>query len=492
MTNLSSLLSQRRAGVLLHITSLPGKQPCGDLGEEARAFVDFLKRCGVKVWQTLPVTPTHEDGSPYQCMSAHAGETRLISLQGLVEAGWLRELPHRSAGMPFDQWQAYCLQLAYEGFLKQGDSSKYQRFIHDNAYWLPDYALYMVLREQHGKQAWIHWPQPLRDREELALAEARVHFKRQIDQVVFEQFVFFRQWSGLRDYANSRNVALLGDMPIFVALDSADVWVDRHYFDLDSLGHPNHVAGVPPDYFTEFGQRWGNPLYNWTNMESDAFRWWTDRMKTLLALYDGVRIDHFRGFEAYWEIPADQPTAVQGRWVEAPGQALLNHLFQAFPAGELSLVAENLGFITPEVEALRTSFDLPGMLILQFGFDGGEANPGFPPNHTENSVVYTGTHDNDTTLSWFTGLEEEQKQHILTQCGYPDLPMPRALMACAMTSRANLAIVPMQDVLELGAGHRMNTPGTSCADNWSWRFQWHQLADEQAEWLKKLVAESGR
>jgi 4-alpha-glucanotransferase len=488
MTRLSGLLAHRRAGVLLHITSLPGAQECGDLGADARAFVDFLVQCGATVWQTLPVTPTHVDGSPYQSMSAHAGETRLISLQGLTDAGWLPTLPPKAPGMPFGDWQSRCLQQAYQGFLKQGDIAEYESFMHANGYWLPDYALYVALREAHGRQAWIHWPPPLRDRDEPTLAAARAQYEEQIDLVCFEQFVFFRQWGLLREYANARGVALLGDMPIFVALDSADVWVDRHYFDLDANGNPNHVAGVPPDYFSETGQRWGNPLYRWPSMEADNFRWWLDRMKTLLSLYDGVRIDHFRGFEAYWEIPADQPTAVVGRWIEAPGHALLERFFDAFPEDKLSLIAENLGFITPEVEALRTSFNLPGMLILQFGFDGGSDNPAFPANHQENSVVYTGTHDNDTTLSWFAGLNDMQQQHVLGQCGYADLPMPRALMASAMASRAQLAIVPMQDILELGAGYRMNTPGTSSPKNWSWRFQWHQLKDDQTEWLQQAIA----
>jgi 4-alpha-glucanotransferase len=485
---LSGLLAQRRAGVLLHITSLPGTQECGDLGADARVFVDFLARCGATVWQTLPITPTHLDGSPYQCMSAHAGETRLISIQGLVDAGWLPKLPDRAHGTPFRIWQAQCLQQANRNWLKQGETAAYENFIRANAYWLPDYALYVAIREARGKQGWIDWPQPLRDREEAALAAARLHFEKEIHSIYFEQFVFFQQWNALREYANARGVALLGDMPIFVALDSADVWVNRHYFDLDEYGHPNHVAGVPPDYFSVTGQRWGNPLYHWPSMEADDFRWWLDRMKTLLSLYDGVRIDHFRGFEAYWEIPANQPTAVVGRWVAAPGHALLARFFDAFPEDRLSLVAENLGFITPEVEALRTSFNLPGMLILQFGFDGGFDNPAYPANHHENSVVYTGTHDNDTTLSWFAELDDTQQQHVLGQCGYSDLPMPRALVASAMTSRAHLAIVPMQDILELGAGHRMNLPGTSSPENWSWRFQWHQLSDEQQEWLQQAIA----
>ncbi|QFY41799.1 4-alpha-glucanotransferase [Candidatus Methylospira mobilis] len=492
MTKLSGLLARRRAGVLLHITSLPGTQACGDLGADARAFVDFLAKCGASVWQTLPVTPTHLDGSPYQSMSAHAGETRLISLQELAAAGWLPESALLNKKGSLSEWHKSSLQQAYKGFLKRGDTAEYESFILANAYWLPDYALYVALREAHGEQAWIHWPQPLRDRDESALAAARARYARAIDRVCFEQFVFFLQWERLRKYANGKGVALLGDMPIFVALDSADVWVERHYFDLDAEGHPNHIAGVPPDYFSITGQRWGNPLYRWECMEADNFRWWLDRMKTLQRLFDGIRIDHFRGFEAYWEIPSDQPTAVVGRWVKAPGHALLERFFDVFPENQLSLIAENLGFITPEVEALRTEFNLPGMAILQFGFDGSPDNPAYPENHVENCVVYSGTHDNDTTLSWFTMLSEEQQCRVLDACGYPDLAMPRALMACAMASRAQLAIVPMQDILELGVGYRMNTPGTSTPENWSWRFQWRQLRDEQAEWLQQAIASGVR
>jgi 4-alpha-glucanotransferase len=492
MTKLAGLLAQRRAGVLLHITSLPGNQECGDLGDDARAFVDFLVCCGITVWQTLPVTPTHDDGSPYQCMSAHAGDPRLISLRGLEGAGWLPKLPRRNAGSLFSEWRERCLCRAYQAFVKQERSSAYQSFVDVNDYWLPDYALYVALRDHHGKAAWTQWPQPLRDRDASALGFARRQFAKQIGRVYFEQFVFFQQWNELRQYANARDVALLGDMPIFVAHDSADVWANQHYFDLDAAGNPNHVAGVPPDYFSETGQRWGNPLYNWTSMEADGFQWWTHRMKTLLTQFDGVRIDHFRGFEAYWEIPSDQPTAMHGRWAPAPGHALMQHFAQVFQDSDITLIAENLGVITPEVEALRTEFNIPGMAILQFAFDGSNDNPYLPAHHQDHSVVYTGTHDNDTTASWFAGLDETQQRTVMTQCGYPELPMPRALTACALTSNAHLAVIPMQDVLELGVGYRMNTPGTSGMENWRWRFRWDQLRDDQAVWFRHMVAQCGR
>lgn len=495
MTRAHSILKQRRAGILLHISSLPGGIGNGDLGQNARDFVDFLARCGVSVWQTLPVGPTHEDGSPYQCMSVHAGDPLLINLEWLRERGWLPQMPLPAGRESASGYRLFCLREAHKRFKRAADEYHrriYADFARDHAWWLSDYALYAALRREFRQQPWQSWPIELRDCDPAALQAARLRLSDEIEYVNFEQFLFYRQWQELRDYARSRHIILFGDMPIFVASDSADVWACREYFDLREDGHPRVVAGVPPDYFSQTGQRWGNPHYNWARMEADGFRWWIQRLSSQLELYDWVRIDHFRGFEAYWEIPAEEPTAINGRWVKAPGEALLTTLFDTFDGDGLPLVAENLGIITPEVEALREEFNIPGMLILQFAFDSGADNPYLPQHHCENEVVYTGTHDNDTTLSWYENLPKEQQPNVSEYLGIADLDMPRALVECALGSVARLAMLPMQDVLGLGAGYRMNTPGTVGGRNWRWRFKWAQVTQETTIWLSRCIRKHDR
>ncbi|QSA99109.1 4-alpha-glucanotransferase [Methylococcus sp. EFPC2] len=489
------MLDQRRAGVLLHITSLPGGIGNGDLGHDAHAFVDLLADAGVTVWQTLPVGPTHEDGSPYQCMSAHAGSPLLINLEWLVDRGWLPELSGPAEDETPESYRYARLHEAFKGFKRHVEDPywpAYGEFIREHAGWLEDFSLYTALREEFAHQSWQQWPAPLRDRQSAALEAARVRLAESIARSKFEQFVFFTQWKELRDHARGRGVILFGDMPIFVASDSADVWARKEDFDLDENGHARVVAGVPPDYFSATGQRWGNPHYNWARMQADGFSWWTERMHSQLELYDWVRIDHFRGFEAYWEIAADQETAMHGRWVKAPGKELLKSLFRAFPGKGLPLVAENLGIITHEVEALRNRFAIPGMLILQFAFDGGPGNPYLPHNHAENNVVYTGTHDNDTTLSWYEGLSPDQQRYVYEYLGRPEIRMPLALMQAALASVARLALLPMQDVLELGREHRMNTPGTVGNGNWRWRFHWEQVTDDKISRLRQMIGMYGR
>ncbi len=486
----SSVLERRRAGVLLHITSLPGEGASGDLGENAYRFVEFLAGHGFSVWQTLPVGPTHKDGSPYQCLSAHAGNPLLIDLHWLVEKGWLD--PEKVCTKAHSvAAREECLKEAFKVFKSAecAGHEDYQKFVRFHRYWLEDFALFMALKASFKGQAWWDWPAGYRDREPAALSEVRQQLAEDIAQVRFEQFVFFQQWKQLRHYAHQHGVLLFGDMPIFVAADSADVWARREYFLLDECGHPTVVAGVPPDYFSETGQRWGNPHYNWEKMQEDGFSWWIERMHTQLELYDWIRIDHFRGFEAYWEIPADSMTAIKGRWVEAPGEALLEAIYEKF--GALPLVAENLGIITPEVEAMRKKFGIPGMLILQFAFEGGAENPYLPHNHSQDNVVYTGTHDNDTTLSWFESLSAHQQDYIVDYIAHPQTPMPYALIHCAMQSVARLAVIPMQDVLGLGQGNRMNTPGT-IEGNWQWRFSWEQLSRIDVGQLKHWVGLYGR
>lgn len=475
--------------MLLHITSLPSGVGNGDLGRDAYGFIDFMVGCGLSVWQTLPIGPPHGDGSPYQCMSAHAGNPLLINLEWLVERGWLKEMPVYVEGCDPVAYRLSCLNQAFESFESDDD---FIRFAKKQAWWLDDFCLFVALREEFNRQSWQDWPEALRDREPKALADAKVRLSESIARVRFEQFVFFQQWKELRAYANQRGVILFGDMPIFVACDSADVWAARDYFDLNSDGQARVVAGVPPDYFSETGQRWGNPHYNWAKMKADKFRWWQGRMKSQLELYDWVRIDHFRGFEAFWEIPSEEETAMQGRWVKAPGAQLLKTLIDATGGKGLPLVAENLGVITPEVEALRERFAIPGMLILQFAFDGGPSNPYLPHNHSENNVIYTGTHDNDTSLSWYESLSPEQKAYVYDYLGNPKLSMPWALIQSALASVSRLAMLPMQDLLELDGAHRMNTPGTMNASNWRWRFSWDQLDGEKNQHLAHLIRLYGR
>lgn len=470
-------LDKRRSGVLLHPSSLPGPFAMGVIGEDAYRFVDFLSDTGYSVWQTLPLGPTHADGSPYQTISVHAGNPHLIDLHWLVDQGWLAEQELHNyysevLGRP------KCISLAAEKFRQTADEvqqSAFETFVRKQAFWLDDYAIYCVLKSKYHNKSWLDWPEPFSSRKKDALQECREQCRAELFYYQFEQFLFFTQWLGLKNYANQKGIYLFGDLPIFVAHDSADVWSQREFFRLDESGVSTVVAGVPPDYFSATGQRWGNPHYRWDVMQEHQFSWWVERIETQQQLFDLIRIDHFRGFEACWEIPAEAETAIDGHWVKAPGKKLLKALYKAYP--NLSLVAEDLGVITEKVDALRKQFSLPGMKILQFAFSGEPSNPYLPHNHQINSVVYTGTHDNDTTLSWLNGLNDEEKQRIQQYFNYPYEKLHQVLMNAAMASVAKLAILPMQDILELGEGFRMNTPGTT-EGNWRWRFQWEALTDE--------------
>ncbi len=487
---MKSCLDQRRAGVLLHITSLPGQGTTGDLGASARHFIHFLQDSGLTLWQTLPIGATQSDGSPYQSVSVHAGNPRLIALEPLVEKGWLNGQLLEQETLS-DQAKQHALTAAWQGFCQNAtpaDRSALHHFREERRAWLEDYLLFQALHDEL-QRGWWEWPAALRHREPEALAEASARLAEKIEYLCFEQFLFFQQWMALKQYANERGVLLFGDMPIFVAHDSAEVWSQQAMFLLDGEGHPTVVAGVPPDCFSELGQRWGNPLYRWDLMQQDGFAFWVARMKTQLQLFDLIRIDHFRGFEAYWEIPAEEQHAVRGHWVKAPGDALFARLHEVYDP--LPLVAEDLGIITPEVEALRQKYRLPGMKILQFAFSGEPNNPYLPFNHTENSVVYTGTHDNDTTLGWYLSLDCETRQYVDEYLGRSQEIMPWPLIRCALASRARLAILPMQDLLALDGTHRMNLPGT-IEGNWRWRFSWDQVEPDLAARLHRRVKMYGR
>lgn len=483
------LMQSRRAGVLLHPTSLPGGAQTsgnggGDIGPEAYRFVDFLAEAGFSMWQMLPTGPTHANGSPYQTLSAHAGSPGLISLDGLVERHWLTATERDELAPASARAQA-----AERFFEECGQNPQlaadYNGFCQYHQEWLDDYALFQALRDDCRQQSWNQWPEPLRLRDPEALSEAHDRLRESVQLRCFEQFVFFRQWQVLRDYARQKHIYLFGDMPIFVAQDSADVWANQALFNLDEKGDCLTIAGVPPDCFSETGQHWGNPHYDWERMQTDGFYWWRQRLASQLELFDLIRLDHFRGLEAFWEIPADRPDPRHGRWVKAPGEALLNSLLQDHKS--IPLIAENLGLITPEVEALREQFELPGMVVLQFAFDGTAANPHLPHKHTQQNVVYTGTHDNDTSLGWFESLPDELKAQVYRYSFNSSLPMPDMFVQTALASVANLAIIPLQDLLGLDNEHRMNMPGTELG-NWAWRFEWDWFPENLVQELRESLA----
>lgn len=486
-----SPFDRRRAGLLLHPTSLPGGHGNGDLGADAYRFVEFMTTCGFTVWQTLPLGPPHNDLSPYSAQSVHAGNPRLIALEPLIEAGWLQ--PDKGPKPDESGW-AYRQRRLIEGrrgFQERGGAEHraYRAFQHQHQSWLDDYTLYQAIRAAQEEWAWFDWPQELRDRQPEALNAARRQYAEAVAQCQFEQFLFYQQWTALKHYANERGILIFGDIPLFVGYDSADVWAQRDCFLLDDEGRRQVVAGVPPDYFSATGQLWGNPHYAWERMRADGFQWWKERIRTQLTQFDLLRIDHFRGLEAYWEIPASAETAVSGRWRQAPGDELFRALRTEF--GNLPLVAEDLGIITPEVEALRDAHGLPGMKVLHFAFGGQADNPYLPHNHVPNAVVYTGTHDNNTTLGWFQELDERTHAHLFDYLGGGPERMLELLVRTALASVARLAILPMQDVLELGGEDRMNQPGVA-EGNWRWRFHWEQVRPPTASHYRHLLELYGR
>lgn len=480
-----SLIHRRAAGVLLHITSLPGSPGNGDFSHSAYRFIEFCAEAGFQVWQVLPLGPTHDDGSPYLSLSANAGNPLLISLDWLVDHGWLDGYEADPADARAMREAA--LRRAHAGFAEKADAVwrlRFDAFCDAQADWLDDYTLFAALNAEHGGRQWTDWPAPLRDRDPLALEHARDALAGDRQRLAFEQFVFFTQWRELRDYAQRHKVRLFGDLPLFVAHHSADVWAHRELFCVDAHGQAQQIAGVPPDYFAEDGQIWGNPLYDWPQHAAEGFAWWVLRMRTQWSLYDIVRIDHFRGLAAYWELEAGAETARGGRWVPAPGDALLDTLDQALHP--LTLVAEDLGDITPDVYALRDRHGLPGMRVLQFGFDGDPGNLHLPHMSSGPLVVYTGTHDNATTIEWWNSLDESTRALTRHYLLHREEPMPWPMIHTALAGTAPLAMIPMQDLLGLGAEARMNTPGT-VDRNWRWRFDWSQLPPDLKPRLAELI-----
>jgi 4-alpha-glucanotransferase len=437
----------------------------------------------------LPLGPPHDDLSPYQAQSVHAISPVLISLDKLVESNWLQidhNPPYDTDEAGIKQYRLARLREAYAGFKQnalEAELQAFTQFKNNHADWLEDYALYRLLKSLHENVSWTQWPAKYRDRKKASIDALKKEYADEVDFYCFEQFVAFGQWLALKKYGNEKGIYLFGDMPIFVAHDSVDVWANRKNFLLDKAGQPTTVAGVPPDYFSATGQLWGNPHYDWDYMQKDGFQWWLDRFRIQQVLFDVIRIDHFRGFEACWSIPAGEETAINGEWVKVPGAELFETLRQHI---DLPLVAEDLGVITDEVTALRERFGLPGMKILQFAFDGGSSNPYLPHYHEPNSVVYTGTHDNNTTVGWFHELPHHAQQHVCSyvQCDPPD--MPWALISSAFSSVARLAVIPMQDILGLDTSHRMNIPGTA-EGNWRWRFDWSQLPHGVHEQIRQLA-----
>jgi 4-alpha-glucanotransferase len=482
--SLSQSWLSRSAGVLLHPTSLPGPYGIGDLGPTARAWIDTLASAGQSWWQVLPLGPTGKGDSPYSSFSAFAGNPLLVSPEELAADGLIAEADARSAIFPAEKvdfahvprFKFWLLDRAHERFIQSppaGMRTAYDEFCAAEAEWLDEFVLYMALKEAHGGGDWREWPRPLMLREQAAMAEARSRHAAAVERHRFRQFIFYRQLAALRAHAAAKGVRLLGDAPIFVAADSADAWAHPEIFLLGPDHKPSVVAGVPPDYFSKAGQLWGNPLYDWPALKKTGYRWWVSRLRGLLHQFDVVRLDHFRGFEAAWHVPADAETAVTGHWEPGPGKDLFDVL--ARELGGLPLVAEDLGLITKEVDALREAVGLPGMRVLQFAF-GGDPTFRFLPHHCEKrTVIYTGTHDNDTTAGWFAALPAGDREFLL---GYaPQVAHDPAgeLMRLAWMSVADLAIVPLQDVLGLGTAARMNVPGVADG-NWSWRVTDAQLS----------------
>jgi 4-alpha-glucanotransferase len=502
----------RASGILLHPTSLPGRFGIGDLGAAAYRFADFLIAGGQGLWQVLPLGPTGYGDSPYACYSAFAGNPLLISPEKLFAEGWLTQDELDTVpGLPVDtvdfgrahEVKDQLLAKAFARYQRTTDTefrSAFETFSEQNSSWLNDYALFRALKSAHGGAPWHEWQQSLVRREPTALNRVRAELHEQIEAHKFYQFLFFKQWFELKAFCNERGVSLIGDVPIFVAQDSADVWTNPEQFKLDGNGIPVVVAGVPPDYFSATGQFWGNPLYNWARMLDDGFKWWIERVRAILQMVDIARIDHFRGFAACWEIPGGDTTAERGRWVEVPGRELFTAIRNTL--GDLPIIAEDLGVITPDVEKLRDEFGFPGMRILQFAFSSDQNNIDLPHNYHHNVVVYTGTHDNDTTVGWFNsvagtgstrtaGQISAERGFCLKYLHTDGAQIHWDFIRAVLASVADTAMLPLQDLLGLGPEARMNLPN-STKGNWTWRFRDDAFTEQHAERLRDLTETYGR
>lgn len=488
----------RRSGILLHPTSLPGPYGIGDFGPSAFKFVDFLAESKQKLWQILPLGPTSYGDSPYQCLSALAGNPLLLSLDLLKEQGYLTDEQLKSApDFPENKvdygwvipWKKKILREAFNTFhakATEDDWREYGDFCREQNFWLEEYVTYVAIKESQGGKAWVEWPQELALRQPGALKFWKENNQLELDFHRFLQYEFYHQWTAIKSYANSKGISLVGDLPIFVAFDSADVWENQEEYELNDEGYPTVVAGVPPDYFSETGQLWGNPLYRWGMMAHNDYKWWQDRFRVLLNQVDVVRIDHYRGFEAYWEVPGNEKTAQNGRWVKGPGLKFFQKMKEKL--GDFPILAEDLGFITPEVKKLREDCGYPGMRILQFAFDPGHTHF-LPHNYEPNTCVYSGTHDNNTTLGWISNEAlPEEKARLNKYVGYEvnEKNVNATFMKMAWSSVAEYCIVPLQDVLNLGEDCRMNFPGKA-GGNWAWRYREGQLESKTSEFLADLT-----
>lgn len=492
---------RRTSGVLLHPTSLPGSAGIGELGSAARAFVDWLVLANQQRWQVMPLGPTGYGDSPYASFSALAGNPLLISVERLVEDGLLPHTELEQAPLfPLDQvdfgpviaWKTAVLERAYQHFEQHASSEQrqaFEQFVAEHKAWLDDFALFMAVKAAHGGVAWNEWDPAIRTRQRKAMDEWRTKLADRIRFHQFNQWLFFTQWLDIKKYANKRNIKIIGDIPIFVAYDSADVWANPDLFSLDKNGNPTVVAGVPPDYFSATGQRWGNPLYRWELLQKRGFDWWIERFRMMYTMVDIVRLDHFRGFAQYWEIPADEETAIKGQWVPGPGSALFSAIRAAL--GDVPIIAEDLGVITPDVNELRQELGFPGMAVLQFAWSADATDLYLPHNHLPNMVVYTGTHDNDTTVGWWESTGEYERVHAQKYLAVHGNDIAWDFIRAALRSVAETTIVPMQDILSLGSAARMNYPGR-LGGNWGWRLLPDQLRDAVAERLGELASLYGR
>lgn len=493
--------NHRKSGVLLHPSSLPGRWAIGDLGDEALRFLSWLQDAGQSLWQVLPLGPTGRGNSPYGALSSFAGNPLLISPAGLYRDGLLAQsdLPdsvsHSKSHVDFGRAareKMAMLRQAFANFRRIGGDfrGRFDAFRADDerSFWLEDWALYRALRDRHDGRPWPSWDRGVAFREPSALEAARQELRDDLEFHAFVQWIFHRQWRALREEASRSGILIVGDLPIYAAWDSADCWANRELFQLDAEGHPSVVAGVPPDYFSATGQFWGNPLYRWDRMKEDGYAWWVHRLRANLALADVIRLDHFRGFATYWEVAADAETAEHGRWVPGPGIDFFEVVREGL--GELPIIAEDLGLITEDVTELLGATGLPGMKILQFGFGAIDSSHA-PHNHRPDSVVYTGTHDNNTSRGWFASASSEERNRVLAYLGGTEDSIHWAMMRAAETSVGKWAIVPVQDVLGLGSEGRMNVPGVA-EGNWSWRVEPDALDNDSAKMLEWITLLGGR